>query len=113
MVAEFSLFAATRHWSVGLHFQKGLSGASEETISAAQDTATTPAVLDAFVLAIIAGGGPPSLSRPSRPPARSRGRAAAGAAIGKAADELRKVAPDAGTYVAESSFFEREWQRAY
>jgi hypothetical protein len=74
-----ALFAATRHWSVGLHFQKGLSGASEETISAAQDTATNPAVLDAFVLAIIAGGGPPSLSRPSRPPARSRGRAAAGA----------------------------------
>jgi FAD/FMN-containing dehydrogenase len=31
----------------------------------------------------------------------------------KAADELRKVAPDAGTYVAESSFFERDWQRAY
>jgi hypothetical protein len=34
-------------------------------------------------------------------------------AVVRAADELRKVAPDAGTYVAESSFFERDWQRAY
>jgi FAD/FMN-containing dehydrogenase len=34
-------------------------------------------------------------------------------AVVKAADELREVAPDAGTYVAESSFFERDWQRAY
>ena len=34
-------------------------------------------------------------------------------AVVKAADELRELAPDAGTYVAESSFFERDWQRAY
>jgi FAD/FMN-containing dehydrogenase len=108
-----ALFAATRHWSVGLHFQKGLSGASEGTISAAQDTATNPAVLDAFVLAIIAGGGPPAYpGLPDHQPDLEAGRRQA-RAIGKAADELRKVAPDAGTYVAESSFFEREWQRAY
>ena len=25
--------------------------------------------------------------------------------------ELRKLAPDAGSYVAESSYFERDWQR--
>ena len=28
-------------------------------------------------------------------------------------DELKKVAPDAGSYVAESSFFERGWQKSY
>jgi len=28
-------------------------------------------------------------------------------------NELRKIAPDAGSYVAESSFFERDWQRSY
>ena len=27
--------------------------------------------------------------------------------------ELRKVAPDAGAYVSESSFFQSDWQRAY
>jgi FAD/FMN-containing dehydrogenase len=108
-----ALFAATRHWPVELHFQKGLAGASEETMSAVRGTATNPAVLDAFVLAMIAGGGPPAYPglpghEPDLDAARRQARA-----IGKATDELRKVAPDAGTYVAESSFFERDWQRAY
>ena len=26
---------------------------------------------------------------------------------------LRKLAPDAGSYVAESNFFEPDWQRSY
>ena len=28
-------------------------------------------------------------------------------------DELRKIVPDAGSYVSESDYFEREWQRAF
>ena len=108
-----ALFAATRHRAVALHFQKGLAGASDETISAARDTATNPAVLDAFALAMMGGGGPPAYPdlpghEPDLEAARRQARA-----IGHAADELRKVAPDAGAYVAESSFFEPEWQRAY
>jgi hypothetical protein len=42
-----------------LHFNKGLAGAPQEEIAAARDTATNPAVLKAFALAIIAGGGRP------------------------------------------------------
>ena len=37
-------------------FKKGLAGAPPEEIAAARDTATNPAVLTAFALAIIAGG---------------------------------------------------------
>ena len=33
--------------------------------------------------------------------------------VGKATDVLRKVAPEPAAYVAESSFFQGEWQRAY
>ena len=51
-----ALFAASRHWEVELHFNKGLAGAPAEAIAAARDTATNPAVLDAFALAIIASG---------------------------------------------------------
>jgi Berberine and berberine like len=51
-----ALFAATRSWWVSLHFNKGLAGAPLEVIEAARDTATNPLVLDAFALAIIAGG---------------------------------------------------------
>jgi FAD/FMN-containing dehydrogenase len=33
--------------------------------------------------------------------------------IDKAMDELRKVVPDAGSYVSESNFFEPNWQQSF
>jgi FAD/FMN-containing dehydrogenase len=33
--------------------------------------------------------------------------------INKAMDALLKVAPGAGSYVSESDYFEREWQRSF
>jgi hypothetical protein len=62
-----ALFAGSRHWEVTLHFNKGLAGSPAEAIAAARDTATNPAVLSAFALAIIAGGGPPVYPSDSRP----------------------------------------------
>jgi Berberine and berberine like len=108
-----ALFAATRHWDVSLHFNKGLAGADAADVAAARDTAMNPAVLTAFALAIIAGGDAPAykylLSGPSNlPTARDHA-----AAIGAAADELRRVVPDAGSYVSESNFFEPNWQTAF
>ncbi len=108
-----ALFAATRLRPVALHFQKGLAGASAETVAAVRDTATNPAVLDAFVLAMIGAGAPPAFpGLPGHKPDIAAGRKQA-AAIGAAAAALRNVAPDAGAYVAESSFFEPDWQQAY
>ena len=104
-----ALFAASRHWSVGLHFNKGLAGGLVAAATAARDTATNPAMLDAFALAIIGGFGPSAYSgTPDLAAARRDARA-----IGAAMAELRKVAPDAGAYVSESSFFQSDWQRAY
>jgi len=107
-----ALFAASRHWGVELHLNKGLAGAPAAVVAAAKDTATNPAVLDAFALAIIAGFGPPAYPSIGRAPdlaiARARARA-----IAQAAAELRKVVPNAGSYVSESDFFEKDWQRAY
>ncbi len=108
-----SLFAATRHYAVMLHFNKGLAGTDAADVAAAKDTAMNPAVLDAFALAIIAGGDPAAytdlLGHP-RDLAKARADAAA---IGHAADELRKVVPNAGSYVSESNYFERGWQRSF
>jgi FAD/FMN-containing dehydrogenase len=53
-----ALFAASKHWTVYLQFNKGLAAAPPEVITAARDTAMNPAVLDAFSLAIIAVGRP-------------------------------------------------------
>jgi hypothetical protein len=72
-----------------------------------------PAVLEAFALAICAGSGPPAFPNlPGHEPDLNAARRRA-VAIGKAMDELLKVAPDTGSYVSESDFFERGWQQAF
>jgi len=108
-----ALFEAGRIWSIELHFQKGLAGAAPEVIAAAADTATNPAMRDAFVLAIIASEGPPAWpGLPGYSPDVAAARHDA-VQIGKATEALRNVAPEPAAYVAESSFFQADWQRAY
>jgi hypothetical protein len=108
-----ALFAASRRWSVELHFQKGLAGGAEQAIAATRQTATNPAVLEAFALAIIAGEGPPAVPglrghEPDLMEARRNARA-----IEVATAALRTAIPDPAAYVAESSYFQSEWQSSY
>jgi FAD/FMN-containing dehydrogenase len=71
-----------------------------------------PAVLDAFALAIIAGEGAPAFpGMPGHEPDEARGRRAA-TRIAQAAQTLRTVVPEPGTYLSESNFFEADWQHA-
>jgi hypothetical protein len=108
-----TLFAATRQWSVSLHVNKGLAGAPAEAIAAARDTAMNPAALDAFALLIAGAEGPPAYPgiqghEPDTELARKHARS-----IGHAMDEVRKLVPDAGSYVAESNYFNAEWQQSF
>jgi hypothetical protein len=113
MLAD-ALFAASRQKELGLHINKGLAGAPAEAIAATRQTATNPAVLDAFTLVIIADGEQPPLysgfGRPAfdEPAARKNSEA-----IDRAAAELRKIAPHSGCYVSESNFFNKDWQHEY
>jgi FAD/FMN-containing dehydrogenase len=108
-----ALMAASRHWAVEMHFQKGLAGAPEQIIAAARQTPMNPAVTDAFMLAIIAGEGPPAFpGLAGHAPNLAAARRDA-ARIEQATAELRKVAPEGGAYVAESSYFQADWQWAY
>jgi FAD/FMN-containing dehydrogenase len=108
-----AIFGATRHWSVGLHVNKGLAGAPPEEIAAARDTATNPQVLDAFALAIIAGGGPPEFpGMPGTPRDPTEGREDA-REVGLAMEALLKAAPGAGAYVSESDYFQADWENAF
>ncbi len=107
------LYAASRHRSVSLHTNKGLAGAPPAIIERARDTAINPAVLDAFALLISAAEGPPAYPgvaghEPDATKARRNAEA-----IGKAMDEVRRVVPRPGCYVAESNFFEEHWQEAF
>ena len=108
-----ALYASSRHWRVGLHFNKGLAGAPPEAIAASRDTAMNPVVLDAAALVIIAGGSPPAIPgvRGHEPDlARARRDAAK---INRAMRTLRTRLPMAGSYVSEAGYFERTWRNDY
>jgi len=108
-----ALCAAADTWWVELHFNKGIGGAPQSVRDATRDTAMNPAVLDAFALAIIAGGGGPAfagMQSDDNAPARARKRADG---IRRAMEALRKAAPGAGAYVSESDYFQTNWQAAY
>ena len=108
-----ALFAASRHWEVELHFNKGLAGAPADAIAAARDTAMNPAVVEAFALAIIAAGkGHSYPGIPGHEPDLAAAHEDA-AAVDRAMNELRKIVPSAGSYVSESNFFEPSWQQSF
>lgn len=110
-----TLYAAARHFSVHLHCNKGLAGSPPEAIARAKDTATNPAVLDAFALLIIASNAPlqyPGIAgrKPDLKLARARARA-----VNRAIAEIYRLVPKAraGAYVSESNYFDKDWQRSY
>lgn len=108
-----ALFAALQRSAVSLHFNKGLAGAAEDIVAASKDTATHPAVQTAFALAIVAGLRAPAYQWvPGIELDLARARRDA-AAFAQAMQELHKVVPAPGAYLAESDFFEKNWQRAF
>lgn len=108
-----ALFRASLHWSISLHFNKGLAGAPPEAIAAARDTAMNPQVLDAFALAIAGASGPPAYPGvPGYEPDVATARREA-EAVKRAMQELRDLAPEVGSYVSESDFFAEDWQKAF
>jgi FAD/FMN-containing dehydrogenase len=108
-----ALFAASRHWTVSLHFNKGLAGAPAKAVAAARDTSISPAALDAFALAIIAGGRSAEYSHgvaPDDEPAQANLDAIE---IGRAMSELNKLGSSYGSYVSESNYFQHDWQETF
>ncbi|MGZ5200379.1 MAG: FAD-binding protein [Telluria sp.] len=109
-----AVFAASRHQMVRFHISKGLAGAPPEVRAAARRTATNPAVVDAFTLVIIAEGErPPAYPGFARPPIDLAAARKEAHDIDLAAAEMRKIAPNSGSYVSESSYFNRAWQKEY
>ena len=108
-----ALFAASRKWSLQLHFNKGLAGAPAAAITAARDTAMNPAVLDAFALVIISASSAPAFAGiAGHEPDLARARTEA-AAVSASLAEVTRLAPDNGAYLSESSYFQKDWQTAY
>ena len=108
-----ALFAGSRHKEVKLHFNKGLAGAPAQAIAATRETATNPAVCEAFALAIIADGGQPAYPGQQRPAMDLKAAHQAAHAVDQAAAALRRIAPNAGSYVSESNYFNESWGRDF
>ena len=108
-----ALFAGSRHKEVKLHFNKGLAGAPAQAIAATRETATNPAVCEAFALAIIADGGQPAYPGQQRPAMDLKAAHQAAHAVDQAAAALRRIAPKAGSYVSESNYFNGSWGRDF
>lgn len=108
-----ALFAASRHFEVGLHFNKGLAGGDPASIERALDTATNPAACGAFALAITANAGVPPLPGLPMKPTDMADAERQARAIDAANAELLKVAPEAGSYVSESNYFNKQWAHAF
>ncbi|MBS0540101.1 MAG: FAD-binding oxidoreductase [Proteobacteria bacterium] len=108
-----ALFAASRKWSIQLHFNKGLAGAPPEALAAARETATNPSVLDAFALAIVSASGAPAFAGiAGHEPDLARAKREA-AAVSACLAEVTRLAPDNGAYLSESSYFQKDWPTAY
>ena len=108
-----ALATASRLASVELHFQKGLAGGSTQALALTRDTAMNPKVLDAFVLAIVVGEGPPAyLGVAGHEPDLGAARKSAGK-VARVMAELKTLASGGGCYFAESNFFETGWRDAY
>lgn len=108
-----ALYAASRHKELQLQINKGLAGAPPDAVAATRATAMNPAVLDAFALVIIADGEGPAYPGIPRPAVDSAAAHKDARAIDQATAELRKIVPNAASYVSESNFFNRDWQSAY
>ncbi len=108
-----ALFAGSRYSTLSLHFNKGLAGAPAEAIAEAHNTAINPQVFSAFALAIAAEAqGPAYPGIGGHEPAISQGRIAA-QHVNSCMSRLRALVPQAGSYVSESDYFEKDWQRSY
>ncbi len=108
-----ALFAASRYKEVEMHCNKGLAFAPAAAIQAALDTAMNPAVTEAFALAIIADGEGPRYPLMRQAPLDRYAAQRDAHLIDEAAAALRELAPQAGSYLSESNYFNAHWQQAY
>jgi FAD/FMN-containing dehydrogenase len=108
-----AMFAASRKWSFGYHFNKGLGGASPDVVAAARETPMHPAAAGAFALVIVAAGGPPAFTGiAGHEPDLAKARLDA-AAVSASLAELSKLAPGMPAYSLEASYFQKNWQQAF
>ncbi len=96
-----TLFEASRHWPLEIHFNKGQAGASAEALMRDRETSMNPALYRAAALLIAAAHGATGEGE------TQRSRVTAAMKI------IRDATPGAGSYVNETDYFEPNWQQEF
>lgn len=108
-----ALVAASSHWPVSLHFNKGLAGAEPDVLTEFAKTSSNPDVADAFALLICAAHGQPAWPGiPGHEPETGTGNAQA-RLVSLAMQQIRPLDPLAGAYPSEADYFDADWQHRY
>ncbi len=107
-----TLFEASRHWSVALHFNKAQAGASAEAVQRGRETSMNPAVHRAAALIIVAANGAGYPGVPGHEPDKAEGEVAK-ASVTAAMRVIRDATPGSGSYVNEADYFEPDWQQSF
>lgn len=108
-----ALVEAASRWSITLHTNKGLAGGSDYALRSTAETAMSPEVLDAFALLICAADGAPAWPGiAGHEPDVAQGRKEA-ASVTRAMEPILALVPNAGAYMSEADYFQRDWQNAY
>jgi hypothetical protein len=92
---------------------RGLAGCPSEIVNQARDTCINPAALEAFALAIMSAESPARYSGEVIKNADLDYATEQAGRIDKAMEELKRVAPNGGSYLAESDYFEADWQKSF
>jgi FAD/FMN-containing dehydrogenase len=104
---------ASQSWQVTLHCNKGLAGAPADALRWTRETSMNPAVLDAFALAIAAANEPPAYPGVvGHEPHLAQGRRDA-KLVAAAMAPLKALATEPASYVAETDYFQDDWQKAF
>ena len=112
-VVADALFAASRHWHLGIHVNKGLSGEAPNALERDRSTSINPAAFEAAALLISASAQQyvfPGV--PGHEPDLELG-ADCSRQVSKAMQLLRVITPGAGSYVNETDYFETDWQQSF
>ncbi len=102
---------AARDYRLAFHFQKGLAGANKERLQEAANTPVHPSLLESFALLLVAGAQQnvfDDIPGHQLDEAALRDKARR---IRKVYEIFRTIEPDTGSYSAEMSFHEEDWQQ--
>jgi len=108
-----TLFDASRHRPVSLHFNKGLAGAPKETFKRERETSINPTLLDSAALAIVYAKAQEVFPGvPGYEPNIEEGKAQL-EKVTIAMKYLNEATPGSGTYSNEADYFQENWQQAF